>query len=79
MRLLFLSHLFKFLYVNGLLTTHPLQHRDVCRLFLPHLFETANMLIGPFGLVLEHGYVGLETLVDFALSLDLSLNCAQML
>ena len=37
------------------------------------------MLSGPFDLVLEHGYISLETLVDFALSLDLRFNRSQVL
>ena len=36
------------------------------------------MLIRSLGLSLEHGYVGLETLVDFALSLDLRLHGLQV-
>ena len=37
------------------------------------------MLSGPFDLVLEHGYISLETLVDLSLSLHLSLHRLQVL
>ena len=37
------------------------------------------MLVRPPGLVLEHGYVLLQTLVHFALSLDFRFDCAKML
>ena len=65
--------------MNDLFTTHFFQHGDVICLLLTHLFESLDVLISPFHLVLEHGYVGLETLTNFALSLDLSLNSAQVL
>ena len=37
------------------------------------------MLVRPSDLVLEHGYVLLQTLVHFALSLDFGFYCAKML
>ena len=65
--------------MDCLFTTHLFQHGDVISLFLPHFFESFDVVVTSFDLALEHGYVGLETLVDFALSLDLSLDSAQVL
>ena len=79
MRLLLNSHLFKLGDVERLFATHPFQHSNVSRLLCTHFFESSVALLRPLQLGLEHGYVGLETLVDFALSLDLSFDCAQVL
>ena len=79
MRHLLNSHLFKLGDVESLFATHPFQHRDVSGLLCTHFFESSIRLFRPRQLRRQHRYVGLETLVDFALSLDLSLNCAQML
>ena len=79
MRRLLNSHLFQLGDVDCLFTAHLFQISDVICLFLPHFFESSNVLVRPPGLGLKHGYVGLETLVDFALSLDLRLNGPQVL
>ena len=78
MSFLVIAHLFKLANVIRLVAPHPFKHRNVVCLFLPDLLETLDVLISPLDLILEHSYVFLQTLVDFALSLHFSLNSPQV-
>ena len=78
-RLLLIAHLFKLGDVERLFATHPFQHRDISSLLCTHFFQSSVGLLSPLQLGLEHGYVGLQTLTDVSLSLDLRLDRPQVL
>ena len=79
MRLLLIAHLFKLGDVERLFATHPFQHRDISGLLSTHFFQSSIGLFRPLELGLQHGHVGLETLADISLSLDLRLDRPQVL
>ena len=73
------SHLFKVGDVERLFATHPFEHRNVGGLLCTHPFQSAVALLRPLQLRLQHRYVRLQTLVDFALSLNFGFDGAQVL
>ena len=72
------SHLFKVGDVERLFATHPFEHRNVGGLLCTHPFQSAVALLRPLQLRLQHRYVRLQTLVDFALSLNFCFDSAQV-